>query len=37
MIGIRRAEQCVPVSQLLWCIVLVKENLWDYLRDNGRS
>jgi hypothetical protein len=34
MIGIRRAEQCVPVSQLLWCIVLVKENLWEYLRKN---
>jgi hypothetical protein len=34
MIGTRRAEQCVPVSQLLWCIVLVKENLWEYLRNN---
>jgi hypothetical protein len=34
MIGARRAEQSVPVSQLVWCIVLVKENLWDYLRDN---
>lgn len=34
MIGIRRAEQCVPVSQLLWCIVLVKENLWEYLKEN---
>jgi hypothetical protein len=33
-IGERRAEQCIPVSQLVWCIVLVKENLWDYLRDN---
>jgi hypothetical protein len=33
MIGTRRAEQCVPVSQLLWCIVMVKENLWDYLRN----
>lgn len=33
MIGMRRAEQCVPVSQLLWCIVLVKETLWDYLKD----
>jgi hypothetical protein len=33
-IGTRRAEQCVPVSQLLWCIVLVKENLWEYLKDN---
>jgi hypothetical protein len=34
MIGIRRAEQCVPASQLLWCIVQVKENLWEYLRKN---
>jgi hypothetical protein len=33
-IGARRAEQNVPVSQLLWCIVLVKENLWAYLRDS---
>ncbi len=33
-IGERRAEQSVPVSQLVWCIVLVKENLWDYLRNN---
>jgi len=33
MIGIRRAEQSVPVSQLLWCIVLVKENLWSYLKN----
>lgn len=32
MIGTRRAEQCVPVSQLLWCIVLVKENLWSYMQ-----
>lgn len=32
MIGTRRAEQCVPVSQLLWCMVLVKENLWEYLK-----
>jgi hypothetical protein len=32
MIGARRAEQCVPASELLWCIVLVKENLWEYLR-----
>ena len=33
MIGTRRAEQSVPASELLWCIVLVKENLWEYLRD----
>lgn len=32
-VGTRRAEQCVPASQLLWCIVLVKETLWDYLKD----
>ncbi len=34
-IGVRRAEQSVPVSQLLWCFVLVKENLWDYLRETN--
>jgi hypothetical protein len=33
-IGTRRAEENVPVSQLLWCIMLVKENLWEYLRNN---
>ena len=32
-IGTRRAEQRVPVSELLWCIVLVKENLWEFLRE----
>ncbi|MDR3763692.1 MAG: hypothetical protein P4M01_06305 [Acidobacteriota bacterium] len=32
-IGQRRAEQGVPASQLLWCIVLVKENLWDFLKN----
>jgi hypothetical protein len=34
MIGSRRAEQSVPVSQVLWCIVLMKENLFEYLRSN---
>lgn len=33
-IGMRRAEQGVPISQMLWCIVMVKENLWDYLKQN---
>jgi hypothetical protein len=37
MIGTRRAEQCVPASELLWCIVLVKENLWEYLRNNEEA
>jgi hypothetical protein len=32
MIGVRRAEQSIPASELLWCIVLVKENLWEYLQ-----
>jgi hypothetical protein len=32
-IGARRAEQHVPVSEVLWCIVLVKENLWEFLRE----
>ena len=30
-IGARRAEQLVPLSQLVWVIVLTKENLWDSL------
>jgi len=31
-IGARRAEQQVPLSQLVWVIVLTKENLWQYLK-----
>ncbi|HWR35250.1 MAG TPA: hypothetical protein VN622_05195 [Clostridia bacterium] len=31
-IGARRAEQNVPLSQVLWTIALVKENLWEYLK-----
>jgi hypothetical protein len=31
-IGARRAEQNVSLSQLVWVIVLTKENLWEYLR-----
>ena len=31
-IGARRAAQRVPLSQVIWCISLVKENLWEYLR-----
>jgi len=33
-IGMQRAEEGVSVAQLLWCIMLVKENLWEYLRNN---
>jgi hypothetical protein len=31
-IGARRAAQNVPLSQLVWVIVLTKENLWEYLK-----
>jgi hypothetical protein len=31
-IGTRRAHQGVPISELIWCIVLTKENLWEFLR-----
>ncbi|HST10208.1 MAG TPA: hypothetical protein VLL05_07515 [Terriglobales bacterium] len=34
-IGARRAEQQVPLSQLVWVIVLTKENLWDYLKNEA--
>ena len=31
-IGARRAAQEVPLSQVVWVIVLTKENLWEYLK-----
>jgi hypothetical protein len=31
-IGSRRAEQKVPLSELVHAIVLTKENLWEYLK-----
>lgn len=31
-IGARRAQQGVPVSQLIMVIILTKENLWEFLR-----
>ena len=31
-IGVRRAEQSVPLSQLIQAIVLTKDNLWEYLK-----
>ncbi|HTR64801.1 MAG TPA: protoglobin domain-containing protein [Terriglobales bacterium] len=30
-IGARRARQEVPLSQLIWAIILTKENLWEYI------
>jgi hypothetical protein len=34
-IGARRAQQHVSLSQLVWCIVLTKENLWEYLKNEA--
>jgi hypothetical protein len=31
-IGARRARQGVPLSELVWTIVLTKDNLWDFLK-----
>lgn len=31
-IGAKRAMQNVPLSQVIWVIALVKENLWEYLK-----
>ena len=32
-IGSRRAEQKVPLSELIWAIILTKHNLWEYIDD----
>jgi len=34
-IGAKRYEQRVPLNQLVWVIVLTKENLWDYLKNEA--
>ena len=34
-IGAKRAAQGVPVSQVVWMICLVRENLWDYLQKHA--
>ena len=31
-IGTRRAHQGVPMSELIWTIILTKENLWEFLK-----
>jgi len=31
-IGARRALQGVPLSQVVWAIILTKDNLWDYIK-----
>ena len=34
-IGRRRAHQGIPLSQVIWTIALVKENLWEYVQTNN--
>lgn len=34
-IGARRAEQGVPLSQLIWAIILTKDNLWEFILDDS--
>lgn len=34
-IGAKRAQQDVPLSQVIWVIALVKENLWEYLKQEN--
>jgi hypothetical protein len=31
-IGTRRARQGVPIHELIWVIILTKENLWEFLK-----
>ncbi len=35
LIGTRRAQQGVALSELLWAIILTKEHLWEYLKGEG--
>jgi len=34
-IGARRAQQNVPLSDLIWAIVLTKHNLWEFILDEA--
>ena len=34
-IGVRRAQQGVPLSQLIWAIMLTKDNLWEFILDDS--
>ena len=35
-IGARRVHQGVPISELIWVIILTKENLWEFLQEGSR-
>jgi hypothetical protein len=34
-IGVRRARQGVPLSQVIWAIILTKDNLWEFILDDS--
>lgn len=34
-IGTRRAEQGVPLRELIWAIMLTKDNLWEFVLDES--
>ncbi|MFZ0914578.1 MAG: hypothetical protein WBQ76_10715 [Candidatus Korobacteraceae bacterium] len=34
-VGAQRAAQGVPISQVVWMICLVRENLWDYMQKHA--
>ncbi len=34
-IGARRARQGVPLSQLIWALMLTKDNLWEFILDDS--
>jgi len=34
-IGAKRAHQHVPLSQLIWAIILTKRNLWDFMQQEA--
>jgi hypothetical protein len=36
-IGARRAVQGIPLCQLIWAILLVKEHLWEFLNREART
>ena len=34
-IGARRAQQGVPLSEVIWAIILTKDNLWDFITNES--
>lgn len=34
-VGTRRAQQGVPLSQVIWALILTKDNLWEFILDES--